>query len=558
MFFTPTFALALAVSGPVATPAVVASPRVPAQDIEIDVRVLGVRGDLVEIDRGTNAGAALGDQVVLRPLGQPEVTGTVRAVTADSASVLLNTASVAVAPGVPGVLRVPPGRFSDPDAPRTTGQPPPVWRNPDDQWEEGLPLLAEARSPKAEERPTEWSGRGWLGGYYLKDDGSLPRDDSVGRLGLALEGRNPFGHGGRMHVAAELRSERTDYTDPDLEDSSDSYLRIDELSYEWGGVRDEARRYEVGRFLSYTFPELGLLDGGEFSHRFDGGARVGASLGTLPALDEERSFENAPQVALWALVPFAEDGRGELGVALQETWYDGEQDRDLWLTRARWTDGNAWRADATTWVDLYRSDDVGKSEGLELTEAHTSLTRTFESGAGARVDVGYVQFPSLRRYRAQDLSEEVLRDANTSTASLSSWLPQGDHGTWNGHLGAWTDEDDDGGWVDLGYDRRFEGDRIERGSLALFLSDSQDGDVVGARSRVSGPGLGGRWSLGLDLGLYERLATDGSTEDLLQGALRPGWSGAFKGGWFLYVDGGIGFGDDQDVLSLEFTLQRSF
>ena len=45
---------------------------------------------------------------------------------------------------------------------------------------------------------------------------------------------------------------------------------------------------------------------------------------------------------------------------------------------------------------------------------------------------------------------------------------------------------------------------------------------------------------------------------LLQGALRPGWSGAFKGGWTLYLDGAIGFGDDQDVLSLEFTLQRSF
>jgi hypothetical protein len=557
MLPTPTFALALAVVG-LATESAVSAPLMATQDVEVDVRVLAVRGDLVEIDRGTNAGAALGDQVVLRPLGQPEVTGTVRAVSADSASVLLNTTSAAVAPGVPGVLRVPEGRFPDPEAARATGQPPPVWRNPDDQWEEGLPLLAEVQSPRPAERPTEWSGRGWLGGYYLKDDGSLPRDDSVGRLGLALEGRNPFGQGGRLHFGGEVRSERTDFTDPDLEDDSSAYLRIDELSYEWGGVRGEPQRYEIGRFLPFVFPELGLLDGAELSHRFDGGARIGGSLGTSPALDEERSFENAPQVALWALVPFAEDGRGELGVALQETWYEGEQDRDLWLTRARWTDGGAWRADATTWVDLYRSDDVGKSEGLELTEAHASVTRSSESGAGARVDVGFVQFPSLRRYREQDLSEEVLRDANTSTASLSGWLPQGERGTWNGHLGAWSDEDDDGGWVDVGYDHRFEGDVIERGSLAFLVSDSQDGDVLGARSRVSGPGLGGQWSLGVDFGLYERLATDGSTEDLLQGALRPGWSGAFKGGWFLYIDGGIGFGDDQDVLSLEFTLQRSF
>jgi hypothetical protein len=99
---------------------------------------------------------------------------------------------------------------------------------------------------------------------------------------------------------------------------------------------------------------------------------------------------------------------------------------------------------------------------------------------------------------------------------------------------------------------------IDRGSLALFLSDNQGGDVVGVRSRVYGPGFGGQWSLAVDVGLYERLATDGSTEDLLQGALRPGWSGALRNGWYLYVDGGVGFGDDQDMLSLEFTLQRSF
>ncbi|MEZ6016772.1 MAG: hypothetical protein R3F49_16765 [Planctomycetota bacterium] len=530
----------------------------PLQDVEVEVRVLAVRGNVVEIDRGTNAGAEPGDVVVLRPLGQPEVRGTVRSVSADAATVVLSAAVSDLAPGAPGILRLPADRFPDPNAARVEGLPPPVWHNPDDQWEDGLPLLAEVTGPRPDERPSTWTGRGTLGGYFLKDDGALPRDDAVGRVGLALEGQNPFGRGGRMHVGVELRAERTDFSDPALEDDSNTFLRVDELSYEWGGTRDEPRRYEVGRFLQYAFPELGLLDGVEASQRLDNGVRIGASVGSQPALDRERSVENAPQVALWALIPFAEERRGELGLALQETWFDGQQDRDLFLARARWTDGLAWRADATTWIDLYRSDDVGKSSGAELTEARASLTRTFESGAGARLDLSQVKFPSLRRYRAQDFTAEELRDANTTTASFSTWVPHGDRGTWNGRIGVWTDDEADGGWADVGYDRRFDGDVIDRGSGALFYSDNRDGNIVGVRTRVSGPGLGGRWSAGLDFGLYDRLDTNGGTDQLQQGALRAGWSGAFGDGWYLYLDGAQRFGDDQDAISLDFTLQRSF
>lgn len=530
----------------------------PAQDIEVEVRVLSVRGNVVEIDRGTTAGAKPGDVVVLRPLGQPEVTGSVRSVTSDAATVVLSAAVPSLAPGVPGVLRLPRDRFPDPDAPRIAGMPPPLWRNPDDQWEEGLPLLAEARSPRPDERPTEWTGRAWLGGYVLRDDGALPRDDHVGRLGLALEGQNPFGRGGRAHVALEVRGERTDFASDEFEDDSSTFLRVDELSYEWGGTRDEARRFEVGRFLSRAFPELGLLDGVEVSQRFENGARVGGALASQPALDRERSLENAPQLAVWALLPFAEEGRGELGFALQETWFEGDQDRDLFISRARWSDGEAWRADATAWVDLYRSDDAGKSQGLELTEARASVTRTFESGAGLRADVARVRFPSLRRYRAQDFTPDELGGDGVHTASLSGWLPSGERGTWNARLGAWSDDDADGGWADLGYDRRFGSDVIDRGSAALFLSDGREGGVVGARALVSGPGLGGRWSAGVDAGLYDRRDTLGGTESLLQGALRTGWNGALGRGWFLYLDGAARFGDDQDALSLDFTLQRSF
>jgi len=530
----------------------------PAQDVEIEVRVLSVRGNVVDIDRGASAGAAPGDIVVLRPLGQPEITGTVRSVSSTIATVVLSNAASSLGPGVPGVLRVPVARLAAPRAPEVPGMPPAVWTSQEGPWEEGVPLLAEVRAPAPEERPTVWHGRGTLGLYGLRDSGALARDDSVGRVGLFLEGQNPFGRGGRLRAAGEVRSQRTVFEDSALRDDSETFLRVDELSYSWGGTRDAARSYEVGRFLSRAFPELGLLDGGEVAHRFDNGVRIGGSLASIAALDRERSFEDAPQVALWALAPFGENRRGELGVALQETWFEGAKDRDLLLTRARWTDGEAWSADAVAWTDLYRSDDAGKSPGLELTEARASVTRSSDGAQGVRVDLGHVGFPSLRRLRAQDIAFEELDRAGAEAASLSFWTPFGERGRWNARIGGWSDRDDDGVWADLGYDHRFAVDGLDLGSVALFFADNPQRDVLGGRTRVSGPGLGGRWSLGVDLGIYQRLATDGTAEDLLQGALRAGWNGAFGADWYLYFDGAARFGDEQDALSFDITLQRSF
>jgi hypothetical protein len=513
--------------------AVTATHGVLPQDVEVDVRVLAVRGNVVEIDRGTNAGAAPGDTVVLRPLAEAEVTGTVRSVSSDTATVILATPSPGLAPGVPGVLRLPRDRFPDPDA---------------------AVVL-----PRPEERPTVWGGRVLLGAYHLQDDGALPRTDSVGRLGLALDGTNPFGLGGRASVALELRSERTDYDAVDLEDDDSTYLRIDQLSYVWGGTRGRSGRFEVGRFLSVAFPELGLLDGVELSYRFDGGARIGTSAGSLVALDRERSFENAPQAALWALVPFGEDDHGELGVALQETWYEGEQDRDLLVSRLRWTDGGAWRADATAWVDLYRSDDSAASEGLDLTEARVGVTRSTPRGAGVRLDLAEIRFPSTRRYRSQEFTPEELLATETTTLSLAAWTPLGARGSLDGRVGVWEDEDTDGGWGDVGYEHRLRGDGIDRAGIGLFLARDRARDVIGARTRVSGPAWQGRWTLGVDGGFYERASTvDAGEEELLQGALRAGWNGGLGRGWSLYLDTALRFGDDQSALSFDFTLQRSF
>lgn len=275
--------------------AILLAPAAAARDktIDLDVRVLVVRGDAVEIDVGASSGAMPGDVVVLRPLGQAEVTGRVRT-TRDKASVVYISGGTAnISPGVPGVLRVPESRLTpsieDSDGTKTDEQLPVAWSNQEGPWKTDAPLLAEVTSPLPAERPSIWRGRGTLGTFLLVDNGALPRTDRIGWFGLDLRGQNPFGRGGEMNVAFEVRANDLTYDDPDLEGDSSAFLRVDRLSYAWGGTRDEPLRLEVGRFLSREFPELGFVGGLEASYRTDGGAAFRRAVG-LPARARRRAL----------------------------------------------------------------------------------------------------------------------------------------------------------------------------------------------------------------------------------------------------------------------------
>ncbi len=527
--------------------------------IDLDVRVLVVRGDVVEIDVGASSGAMPGDVVVLRPLGRAEMTGRVRT-TRDKASIVYVSGGTAgLSPGVPGVLRVPEGRLASlaegADSPSTDEQLPVAWSRHEGPWENGAPLLAEVTSPLPDERPSIWRGRGTVGAFLLVDNGALPRQDRIGWLGLDLRGQNPFGRGGEMNIAFEVRANDLSYDDPALEGDSSSFLRVDRLSYAWGGTRDAPLRFEVGRFLSREFPELGFIGGLEASYRTTGGMRFGALSGFQPALDAKRSFQDAPQVALWGAVPFGAENQGDVGLALQKTWFEGAQDRDLMIGRGRWTDG-PWRFDASVWVDGYGADDPGKSSGLELTEARAGMSRMIGARSGVRLDASRIRFPSLRRHVNQSLSIERLENAAADTINLSAWMPAGRNGRWNARAGAWENDDDNGGWVEFGHAHDLGGDAFRRWSLDAFLSNDPLNDVVGGRGRISGGLRGGTWSLSLDVGSYDR-SQELNIGDEFQSAIRAVWNGEIADRWFLQVDLTDRLGSEQNAYSLNLSLSRS-
>ena len=64
-----------------------------------------------------------------------------------------------------------------------------------------------------------------------------------------------------------------------------------------------------------------------------------------------------------------------------------------------------------------------------------------------------------------------------------------------------------------------------------------------------------------DFGINPQVTADltpRSNRTFVQGALRAGWNGAFGADWYLYIDTAARFGDEQDALSFDITLQRSF
>ena len=250
---------------------------VAAQEVQtqrLDVRVTAVSGASIHIDHGSDEHLEPGDVVRLMPIGSPEATAVVRSVTRNSARCQLPSESLGIEIGVRGEVLIPVGRGAGEQEREH-----PAWSYPPEEWDEEMPLLAPPRALMASERDTRLSGR-WYAQLDSTWDSLDDRRYLLGRSGIDLLIENPFGRGGGLHFDAELYSRASHFDNRTDEDETE--LRLDRLSYYWGGVRESPRRFEVGRFLQREFPEFGVLDGLEFTQRLASGDRVGGSLGSCP------------------------------------------------------------------------------------------------------------------------------------------------------------------------------------------------------------------------------------------------------------------------------------
>ena len=530
----------------------------------VAVRVLAVNGQLAQVDRGKEAGVEPGDRVRLSPFGSAERFGRVQSVAERTSWVVLipgPNGENGVDVGTPGEIELPSARRRNSeegaDYRERSGPLPetePVWAVPAREGDPQRPLL-EQLGTRSEERPERWQGRFWSSAHISAEREFRNSHSVFARSGIDLEGENLFGHAGVLQLRLEF-----DFRSWDAEGEAaehETALRLERASYRRGGHRHETQRLEAGRFLQHGFPELGLLDGIEVQWGRPDRARVGLSAGWIPEATQELTTGNDFQLAAFyrderggtAL----EDARLRWGAALQQTWNDGQADRQLVLLQTDWIQrGFAWRNSA--WLDVYDSDDLGKEAGIEPTLAYSMLNWNRQEW-GASLGLRHWRYPSLLRFQAGHFPLLELYSDRTTRYDISAWWKAQPGLRLRMRLDHWASRDRDGNGVELRADLDdFLADRL-RTSLAVFQHDGSFTQVLGVRVDQSLPAWAGSWRMQAETARYdERYSGEASTEH----QVRAHWFHSMSTGWSLSVDAGWRFGAEQNNPSLSLYCSRSF
>jgi hypothetical protein len=542
-------------------------PEERAEFVRIEVQCTALAGDGVYLDRGRESGIQPGDVLRLFPPDGPARTGRIASVSRTSARALLATGIEGLDIGVRGVVLLPKKRIAPPapvaepevalpPAPEPAPEERPVpehppWTSPPEEWNEDTPLLAPAHGAAPEDRPLSFDGLLYTSADWTSDESG---DEARQFLSIAtgFEGRveNPFGHGGEIGIDAEWFARASEEDGGETE--RESRLRVDRLSYRWGGVRGQHSRAEIGRFLQHEFPEFGFLDGFEYALLTRTRGSLGASLGFMPEPDDEFSTGDDLQAALFGRVVSDESRRFSLGAGYQKTWHEGEADRDLFAAQLElhpWSSGALF---ATAMVDLYTSGDDLKGAGPELTQFFVNASQRTERGHGLGLFASRFRFPQLLRDEFDDVTAAEIADSVNDRAGLDGWLELGSGWQLYGRLEQWADQDDSGGG---GRARATWREALGAGgplALEVYLNSGKFSQTTGVRA--SGRKRFGSGSLGLswDATSFDQEDVD---ETLLQHAVRGDLDLALGRRLFLALYAESRFGDDQDALALGFVLQ---
>ena len=517
-------------------------------------------GSVATIDRGLRDRLAVGDPVLFFPRGGGTCSGVVIQLEERRARVELNDPAFRPEPGTKGELRLPKSRFPEPalpvgpDAGATEGEKE-RWKNKDENYTPGQPLLAGLKPVRPEERRKRLSGRIYtIAALTSNPDGDY--GNSHLRVGADLEYQNPFGKGGGLRFGGEIAYlTRLFYSDAEID------LLIRRLSYYSGGTRFDASRWELGRFLQTGMPEFGVLDGFSWGRRTLRGDRFGVSIGFMPVPDQDfRSFRDF-QVA--GFYEWVRDPRERLRFSLgfQKTWHDGAPDRDLALFRFSVlpdTAGDGWDFRGSFWIDFYTGGDPLKS-GVELTYMLVSATRRWSNGNGIELVVRHQRIPDLRRGEVTPpVVPAELAGNNYSRVEFNAWALGGRHLRMDFRVGGWDDQDQNGGSAELGFDVTDYFGAASTLRLTGFGALAQFENIAGVRASYGQRRATAYWEVLYEFSNRRQLGLPGDRNDIFHHRVRAGGGTSLDGGWdfSLYAEGLLY--DEEISWSLGFTFQRRF
>lgn len=577
--------------------------------VVLPLRVTRVLADgTVVVDRGTRDGVVPGAVVRLLPKGAPPLLGSAISVAARETVVELDplgAGSAAVVAGVAGELEVLPAEGADENEggagqPSEGGsgagsgdagsgadgaggaqagasgepgaeRPRPAWERPDDGWTSGEPLLARVRVERPDQRAPVIGGRTYLaagGASNLAAD----RGHGFLRGGFDAYVTNPFRSGGRLDLDAEL--DLGAHFVPGIEgrDGGQGRLRVDALSYSWGGDRWDPEGYTVGRFLMGTTPELGRLDGVEWTRRFAGGDRIGASAGYL--VEDGFDGSTGHELAFTGFYRWVPDERELVSVtgAFEKTFYNGDRDRDLVFVRATALPGGGlgpWSLHTALWYDLYDGEDAAAASGANLSRSRVQAWRDWDAAVAGRrdhfgVSLVHEEYVDTKADALDPLFGAGLADERTDRLALDGdvWVAP-DRRLFYG-AGVWDDVNEDGIDVETGVE--LVGDRFgdwlgsgERFDVRSFASVGRSSTVLGAGCAY-GAGWDEEvaWELAYELMHEDRQGFSAGRDDSLQHRVRYTLGYTGLGAWRLAGHAEVLLQAEDVGLATGFALTRHF
>jgi hypothetical protein len=543
----------------------------PAQElVRIEAKVVSVSGTSLYLDRGREAGVRAEDPVVLHPPSGPTVDATVRDVSKSTSRAELAPGSPSVPAGCRAVILVPADRVAKPEkapssepapTPADATPPPPPhpgWTHPPEAWNRDTPLLAPAYAAERDpdDLPSHFDGRVFWQANSTWNKENQDARYLFGSMGADLRLENPFGKSGAFEFRGDLLT--TDASFSGFSSDTETDLAIRRLSYFQGGTEDAPARWEAGRFLQREFPELGVLDGFDWNRRTESGSVFGANVGAMPEPFPSMDTGDDLQASLY--YRWAPD-RAEtllLGAAYQNTWHEGDQDRNLFLGTLEWNPKKSFTLRSTAWVDYYGSEDTIKSATFELTELQVLAGWRFEQKGGVTATASHRRIPEILRHEFSGFTPQQIEDDELDRIGLGGWMALAEKTRLRAQADAWQDQDDEGLRGEIGIARRdLLWDRGEVG-LALYTADGSYSSGEGVRLNATKSFDRTYLSLGYEFATYDQKGFLGAQETLAHHALYGNVDLELGKGWSLSLLGNRQFGDELDAYTLGFLLQLSF
>lgn len=523
-----------------------------AQDLtRVEAHVTSVSNGTVYLDRGLDAGLRVDDPVTIFLDSGFTSDGRVRSVTRTSARVELLPG--AVEPGIGGRVEIMiPGERLKPLGP---GEHQP-WESQNPAWDPNRPLLAPAFGNTPEERPSVTSGQ-----IYTRFSGTFDQSSNgstylLASLGLDARRTNPFGHGGEFNVSAEAFHRVNKVSgQPDDTETDFSFRRF---AYRVGGEEDNPTRWEFGRFLQHEFPELGLLDGVEWTQKTARGSTYGASLGAMPEPFPTMPKDDDLQAAVYYRWAADRERKFTWGNVYQNSWHKGQQDRNLFVSTIDWIASKTMSVHAVAWIDYYGPGDTVKPDGFELTEMTASTSWRTSERSSVNVNLSTRRYPEMLRTEFVSLTPEQLLHSHVERIGAG----------WSGMVGSntrasaradfWQDQDDSGenydasvGWRDLLW---------ERGELTLtgYYTDGTYSSGPGGRISATKSWDGAFGTLTYSFTNYDQKSFAGTTSTVAHQSVFASIDLPLGKSWDLSIYADDRFGDQLDTWDVGLSLQMRF